>query len=65
MHLGILLGQLFALGAVADDHLGAGQVQAGEGLDVLLHRHPADVEEDRPGQALEDVRLAGLARAGT
>jgi hypothetical protein len=37
-----------------------GRSRLGEGLDVLLHRHAADVEEDRPRQALVDVGLAPL-----
>ena len=47
--------QRLALRAVAHHHLGAGQVEAEEGLDVLLHRQPAGVQEDRPRQSFPRV----------
>jgi hypothetical protein len=36
--------------AVADNHRGAGQVEAEQGLKVLFHSHPPDREKDRPRQ---------------
>ena len=40
--------QRVARRAVADHHLGAGQIEREEGLDVLLDRDAADIEPDRP-----------------
>ena len=40
-----------------DHDLGAGQVEIEEGLDILLHRHPADIGEDRFGQVLVDTAI--------
>ena len=39
-----------ACGPIAHDELRAGQVQAQEVLDALLHRDPSDVQPDRPRQ---------------
>ena len=50
--LGIFRLQLLAGRAVADDDLGARQVGLEKGLDILLDRHPADIEEERPGPVL-------------
>ena len=48
--LGIFRLQVFKGGAVTDDDFGAGQVEVEEIGDVLLHRHPAEVEGDGTGQ---------------
>ena len=41
--------------AVADDDLGAGQIEVEEGLEILFDRDAADAEEDRPRQAEIDA----------
>ena len=56
--VGIARLQGRALRAVADHHLGAGQRQRQERADVLFHRHPPDIEMDRPRQ----VEQRGLVR---
>jgi hypothetical protein len=67
--LRILLLQLGARRAIADHDLGAGQVLFEEGFDVLLDRHPADVEEEgsRPvlaAQLVIDARQVGVELLG-
>ena len=48
--------------AVADDHLGAGQIEIEERLEILLHRDPADREKHRRRQA--EVDRAGMEQMG-
>ena len=50
--------QLGLLRAMADDHLGAGQVERQEGFEVLLDRDPPDADEDRPRK----VEIDGVCR---
>src|SRR5262245_22780840 len=47
---------------VADDYLGAGQIEIEEGLQVLLDRDPADAQEHRRRQA--DVDVARMEQLG-
>ncbi|MGY4334449.1 hypothetical protein ACVWWG_008866 [Bradyrhizobium sp. LB7.2] len=52
---------------VADDHLGAGQIEVKECLEVLLHRDPADREEHRCRQTEIDrarMEQMGVDAAG-
>ncbi|MGY3357596.1 hypothetical protein ACVWZK_004259 [Bradyrhizobium sp. GM0.4] len=48
--------------AVTDDHLGAGQLEVEERLEILLHRDPTDREEHRRRQA--EIDRAGMEQMG-
>jgi len=50
VHRGVAHHQPLAHRADAVDHLGTGQVERQERLEVLLVRHPSDMEEHRPRQ---------------
>ena len=47
---------------VADDHLGAGQIEIEEGLEILLDRDAADTEKDRRAAGRDRSRADGTAR---